>query len=271
MNRIRTAALSILVICAGIGAFFGCQSPPQPSERALLAASGAPQNLPSLPAARCVITALPGAYTGNGTGTLTASSGWGPIAAQNGVTLVAGDIAFLAPGATNETHDGGATSYVDEGPYVVVSVGTAGDAASNYYQLTRPSWWAHGSTIPIGSFITIGGEDTLFGGSKWTVYAAKGSVVDTNDPIMYPDQVGTQVTLASGVKAITTVPLRSATKTVVIPTLEATGGSVDASATYVPLVITPGYLGTATVTVKGVKGVTTNVNDTSTLNVLIKN
>jgi len=88
--------------------------------------------------ARCVITVLPGAYSGNGTGTLTATTGWGAIASQNGVTIAAGDTVFLAPGATNETHDGGATSYVDEGPYTVINPGATGDAAANYYALTRP-------------------------------------------------------------------------------------------------------------------------------------
>ena len=262
----------VLIVGALLGVAFGCSNSSNEQPHALLAAQGAPSNiLGALPTARCVVTALPGTYSGSGSGVLTSTTGSGAIAAQNGVTLVANDLVLLAGGATNEHSDGGATAMVDSGPWIVTNVGSTGDAAGNYYQLTRPTWWAHGSVIPYGATISIGGEDTLFGGSTWHVYAAKGALVDANDPIMYPDGVGQQVTLVAGLKAITNVPLRSAAKTVVVPTLEAAGGSVDASAGYQPFIVTPGYLGTASVTVKAVKGLTTNTNDTSTVNVRITN
>ena len=211
--------------------------------------------------ARCVVVALPASYTGTGTGTLTGTSNVA-IAVQNGVTPAAGDIVLLAEGATN------VSSVNDSGPMMVVNPGTG----SVPYVITRPFWWSHGSVMPVGSIFSIGGEDTLFGGTFWSTYSTKGQVVDTNDPAMFPDTVGVQVTLVAGVKAITNVPLRSASLSTVVPTLASTGGTVTTTVGYQPFAITPGYLGTASVTVKSVAaGLTTNASDTSVLNVFLSN
>jgi len=228
---------------------------------------------------RCVITALPGGYTGTGTGVLTASAVGAITSGEcGGVTLVAGDVAMLAGGATNVAGDAGVSGGLggepDTGPYTVtVSGAIVTDGGSTVkYVLTRPTWWSHGSTVPVGAEITVGGEDTLFAGSKWHTYAVKGAVVDTTDPSMFPDSVATQVALSSGVKAITTVPLRSASTSAAIPALVSTAGTVTTTVGYQPFAITPGYLGTTSVTVKAVAaGLTTNTLDTSTLNVHIVN
>lgn len=226
--------------------------------------------------ARAVITALPGTYTGTGTGILTGSAA-GAIAAQNGVTFVAGDVAFLAPGATNIASDGGTVgSIYDEGPYVVTNSGAilVDGGSTSKFVLTRPSWWAHRAPIQVGAAIVIGGEDTLFGGSEWYSYAAKGGQVDVNDPIFYPNGIGEQVTLTidGGIKTISNFPLRSATKSVVIGTLEAVAGDAGSTVGYEPFVITPGYLGTASVIIKAVKaGGTVNTRDNSTVNVRLSN
>jgi hypothetical protein len=194
--------------------------------------------------ARCCITALPGAYTGTLTGVLTASAN-GAIAAQNGVTPAAGDLVLLLEGATH------IAANADAGLFQVTQPGTSGTP----YILTRPAGWAHGAVIPVGSGVQIGGEDTLFGGAFFTAFCAKGSVVDTTDPALYPDKVTQTVTLASGTHAaLTNVPIRPTTVGPaaggqIILALNPTYGVQPASTTTCYCIAaagpTPGYIGTA--------------------------
>ena len=103
------------------------------------------------------------------------------VAGNDGITYVAGDVVFLANQTTAK----------QSGPYVVGTVGT-GTAP-----LTRPSWWAAASTIPVGQIIEIGPEGTKWGASSWKTEAAKNKVVDTDDPNFYPRVVqGTQALTA---------------------------------------------------------------------------
>lgn len=205
---------------------------------------------------RGVITALPSTYTGKCTGTLTATTA-GAIAAQQGVTPVAGDVFWLAAGGT-DVADGGAADAgahleeCDAGPMTVTQPGTStGDGGTARYILTRPSWWSHGSVIPVGSYAIVGGEDSLFGGSTWFTFAAKGAVVDTNDPQAYPDGVTQQIQMSSGSKAVINVPLRSATLSQV-SCVYASGTAAATTTSYQQGAITPGPLGVATVTIKAV-------------------
>lgn len=131
--------------------------------------------------ARAVITSL-AAYVA-ASGVLTASAN-GAIGAQDGVTLVVGDLVIL-PAYTA----GAATiAAADVGPYVVTAVGSA----SAKFVLSRPSWWASGAAIPVGKAIEVGGEGTVWSGSRWKALSASGAV-DTLDPKLYPAVVkGTQ-------------------------------------------------------------------------------
>src|SRR5262249_6780178 len=84
------------------------------------------------------------AYGGTGTGALTESAN-GALAAQDGLTIAVGDILFLPHGLTNVTA-------ADVGPWVVTGLG----GASSKWTLVRPSWWPHGSAIPLVAIINIG-------------------------------------------------------------------------------------------------------------------
>jgi hypothetical protein len=231
---------------------------------------GLPVNIGTVPPiyeARCVVTALPGAYTGSTTGVLTAS-GNGVIAAQNGVTPAAGDVVWLAKGATH------ITAASDAGPYVVTNPGAAGAP----FVLTRPWWWATGQAILPGQPVLIGGEDTLFGGSRFKCFCAKGAIIDTNDPAAYPDQVTVPVTLATGTATVTGVPLRSATKSQVVARLTSGGTPDVATVGFETLARTAGEVSTggsataASLTVDAVlAGLTINASDASHVLVTIFN
>lgn len=133
--------------------------------------------------ARAVITSI-AAYTAVA-GVLTANAN-GAIGAQDGVTLVAGDLVMLQAGITNVTA-------ADAGPYVVTQVGTGGTP----FILTRPNWYAHGDTIQPGIVVDVGGEGSAWSGSQWKALCGKAQVVGTNDPKFYPRVVkGTQALTA---------------------------------------------------------------------------
>ena len=211
--------------------------------------------------ARCVVSSIH-AYTGTTTGVLTSTAN-GAFGTMDGIATAAGDIVLLPAGTTN------ITAASDAGPYVITTLGTSGTP----WVLTRPDWWATGSTLPYGASIKIG-SGTVFGGTSWKSYAAKGSqVVDTNDPLMYPDHVTQAVTLASGVKAISNVPIYSATRSNVLCALSALGGTNTGTVTFGTLVAaTPGALNTATVTVNALATAqTVQTGDASTLLVTIIN
>lgn len=189
--------------------------------------------------ARAVATSL-AAYTGSGTGTLTASAN-GAIGAQDGVTLVAGDILLIPVGTV------GASTVLakDAGPWQVVSPGGAGK-----YQLTRPPWWMTNQAFRGGSEIVVGNEGTLFGDTEWFVDApSTGNTVDTSACNVYPESVTQQITLAAGVLAVANVPIRSATKSNYEFT-RTTGNNCSTTVQYNPVSIVAGALGTATVTVQ---------------------
>jgi hypothetical protein len=214
--------------------------------------------------ARVVGTSL-AAYAGTGTGVLTASA-TGAIGAQDGITLVAGDVMFLQEGTTNLTA-------VDAGPWVVTNPGAVGVK----YVLTRPDWWAHGGIIPLGQIIVIGGEGTgvtpAFAGTTWKTFAAKGTVIDTTAPTFWPQELLRSVTLVAGTAAaITTMPLRSASLSVISFT-RTTINTATATIQYgVVPVATAGVTGTASIVPMAQVGAgTINNADISTLNMSVVN
>jgi hypothetical protein len=152
-----------------------------------LAASGTAGTLPYK--ARAVITSI-AAYVGTTTGHLVASAN-GAIGAQDGVTLVAGDVVVLPAGIAN------VSAASDAGPYVVTSPGGAGK-----FILDRPSWWETGAPITQGQEIEVGGEGTVFKGASFKAMCAKAQVVDTNDAKLYPKNYRKTITLAGGTYTI---------------------------------------------------------------------
>jgi hypothetical protein len=212
--------------------------------------------------ARMVATAI-NAYGGSGTGVLTASSAalFGTI---DGIVPALNDIILVPEGLTN------LTAPQDAGPWQMTTVGTA----SVKWVLTRPDWWASGSTLPEGASVKIG-EGTLFAGTTWRSFAAKGSaVVDTNDPDLYPTSVTQQATLLTGTASvtITNVPVRSTSKSNVLVNY-ISGSAAVTTVGYASKVITNGYLNTASVTVYAMAAGMTAVGsgDVSVVNVTIVN
>lgn len=225
-----------------------------PKAAVILGASGAAQEAP-----RAVVTTL-------GANTVTAGvmsyDAVGAFGTQDGVsTLIAGDTVLIQAGTTNLDAAG------DAGPWEIQTLGTA----SVIHVMRRPSWWAHGSPIKQSARVRIGGEGTLFAGSTWQSFAANTAVVGTTDPAMYPDQVTQSITLVAGHVAVTNVAIRSATKTNYIMR-RITANTTTLTLEYVPLSITPGAIGTATVDVTAaVAAGTINVADISTLLLSIVN
>lgn len=205
---------------------------------------------------RAVITSM-FAYTA-AAGILTASA-TGAMASQDGVSLVAGD-SFLMPEGT------GATTGADAGPYDLTTPGTATTKAA----AARPSWWSQGSTIPLSATVTVGPEGTLFGGTAWKTFSAKGKVVGTDAPLMYPARVAQSVTLAAGLITIANVPIRGAGKTIPLVVRTTAGGTLGAS--YQQSALTAGAIGTGSIQIAAqtTTGATSTL-DTSTLTVEISN
>ncbi len=206
---------------------------------------------------RAVATSI-AAYSGSGTGVLTASAN-GAIGSQDGVTLVAGDCLLVQAGLANVTAK-------DSGPWVVSNPG----GASAPFVLTRPSWWAHGSTIIPGNWLHVGGEGTLFPGSTWKSFAVA-HVVDVTDPALYPDQVSKSVTLVAGTAAaVTTIPCRPNANVLFLRTAANTCSST-AMYSVVPA-LTAGYSGTASIVPMAVVAAgTINAADVSTLQMTVHN
>jgi len=209
--------------------------------------------------ARAVVTSL-AANTESSAGVLTADAN-GAIGTQDGVTLVAGDDVFVAEGTTN------LDSAEQAGPYTVAVVGDG----STKFVLVRPVWWQDGATISQASDVKIAGG-TVYGGSTWRTFAAKGAVVGTNAPLAYPDYVGQSVTLVAGTATISNTPLRSATQSSLSIVRTTANTSTLTVGGYHPSTLTTGALGTASIVVQAtVAAGTINNVDASTLRVSVRN
>jgi hypothetical protein len=217
--------------------------------------------------ARLVLTTTTiASYTGSGTGTLTLATGTG-IGNADGSAVAVNDVILLPAGVLGSL----TVTAKDAGPWVVTALG----GASASCILVRPSWWTTGSTMPVMAQFQVGPEGTLFGGTQWSCWATPGTIVGTTDPSMFPDRVITQGSLStgSGTLVLTSVPIRSASKSVVVPTVAAVSGTNTGAVTVQPLAITAGALGTASVTIQTLAtALAVNaVASTATINVLIAN
>jgi hypothetical protein len=209
---------------------------------------------------RAVVTSL--AANTEAAGVITADAN-GAIGAQDGITLVAGDEVWILEGTTN------LDAAADAGKYTVTQVGTAGLP----FILTRPADWKHGAVISQASDVKVA-EGTLYGGCTIRTFAAKGAVVGTDAPAGYPDYVAQQVTLVAGTSTISNVPIKSASKVVMTPTL--IGGTPAATTTNyekkLASGVTAGVLGTAAIIIEAQSVAGTIVNtDVAVLNVGIRN
>jgi len=187
--------------------------------------------------ARAVATSLPAGTFSAGVLTLTATGAFST--AQDGVTLAVGD-KFVIPVGTITTLS---VSAANSGPYEVVSLGATGVSAS----FKRTAKWSHGALITPGTEIRVGGEGTVFHGTKWRAEPATAAkVVGTDDPLLFPERIVVQKTLSSGTATISTVPLRAAGKFSV--TCDYNGGSPAATTTTIQASTqTPGGIGTASI------------------------
>jgi hypothetical protein len=212
--------------------------------------------------ARAVVPTNLAAYGGTTTGVLTASAN-GAFPTCDGVSTIAvGDVVLVPEGITN------LSAASDAGPYVVTSLG----GAAAKWVLTRVSWWATGSQIPI-SAIKIGSEGTFWAGTEWKSFAVKGSwTVDTNAPKLYPGRVTQSITLVAGTVAVANVPVLSATRTG-IEFVRTTANTCASTVQYALVgTITPGVIGTATFAFDAtVAAGTINASDISSGNLTIIN
>lgn len=220
-----------------------------------------------------VVCTLPDAYTGSGTATLTETTAASGLGTQEGVTLAVGDVVFVPPGSAN------LSNAKDSGPWVVSVIGNG----ATKWVLTRPDWWLNGSTIPQGKIIDIGGEGNFSGGSRWKTFCGKNQNVGTNDPQFFVGRITFQVTLASGTKALTAgtggvgggncpVGILSASRSQCEVSLNTLGGTNTGTVSYGSKALTPGYIGTAAVSLFAfAANMTTQASDASVLNVTLDN
>lgn len=208
-----------------------------------------------------MVAALP-AYT-NVSGTLTGNANGAITSAMaDGVTPAIGQT-FLLP-------NGIAAAAADAGLYVITAVGAAGAL----FVAVRASAWQSATYIPNKAEVLIA-QGTVFALSTWVVTnTGTTNAVGVASFTFYPRTVVQSVTLgAGGNVAITNVPILSATKSSVLASKTASGGTVTLTIRYETAAApTPGALGTATTTVQAsVAAGTANTADQSVLTVTISN
>lgn len=185
--------------------------------------------------------------------------------AQDGVTYVAGEVVLFA----------GQTATAENGPWVV------GTVAAGTAPLTRPAWWAAGSTILNGFVINVS-EGTIWRGSSWKAMCTGTKVVGTtnHDPLLYPRTWMKTVTLSSGTYTAGAgggsepVYLFSTTTSSVQATRNTAGGTLTNTTHYFCPVASrvAGKAGTGAVVVTAsVAAGTVNTADTSTVDLLVVN
>jgi hypothetical protein len=190
----------------------------------------------------------------------------GALGAQDGITNVAGDVIFF-PAGTITT---GVVSAANSGPWLLTSVGGAGKFTG-----IRPDWWANGASVPGQSIGVAAG--TLFGGTTWKSYAdtlTTALVIGTDDPALYPVQVTQQVTLSSGTKTISNVPIYATARLgFAVALIGGTpAGTTTAYQKKLSSGVTAGGIGTAAFIVEAQSVAGTIVNtDVSVLNVTLIN
>ncbi len=178
-------------------------------------------------------------------------------AAVNDATLnVAGDYVLLVAQSTASQN----------GLYVV------GTVAIGVAPLTRVSPMPAGYVFVSGEFEINVRSGTIFANTKW--FNSAGGTMGTNTPAFMPESVTVSQVLTSGTAtAISSIPLLSATKSNILYTRTATGGTLTLTVGYqtVPAP-TPGAIGAASIVPMAVVAAGTVQNlDTSTLLVTVIN
>ena len=100
-------------------------------------------------------------------------------AGRDGITYAPNDLVLLM----NQT------TASQNGPYVV------GAVVANVAPLTRPPWWAAGSTIPSEFTFQAASDGTLYGGLRVRT-SVQAKVVDTDDPVLRFVSVGASIPAA---------------------------------------------------------------------------
>ncbi len=209
--------------------------------------------------ARAVATSIGANTVSDQILTITAT---GALAAQDGVTVVAGDTLLFPAGLSNVTTG-------QAGPWTTLQLGDTTTSA----KFARPSWWQNGQPIPgTNTAIRVAGAGTLFPMTTWrNANGAGTTVIGTDEPQLFPDMTVQVVTLSTGTIAVTNVPIYSATKSS-IRFERTTPNTTTATVMYCQSAITAGPLGTATVTIQA--QTTTgaiNTADVSTGRLVIQN
>lgn len=165
---------------------------------------------------RACIPAALGAYT-NVNGVLTENAANGAIGAQDGVTLVAGDLVLLPNGV--------AASAVDAGVYQVTNPGSG----SAKWVLTLAPEWTTGAAVPPKTEVLVS-EGTLYSNTTWVVTnTGQANLVGTASFTFYPRIVSQSVTLTTGFKTITNVPIFSTASAIVFQPTNFSGASTTVS------------------------------------------
>lgn len=175
------------------------------------------------------------------------------VAGHDGQTFVANDRILLANQTTGSQN----------GIYIV------GTVAAGAAPLTRSFDMPAGSHVVAGTIVPVI-DGTLFAGTDWRATASV--TVGSADPAHYPVAVALQTALVAGEKTISGIPL-VASGYAIVASRAAVGGTVTATVQYVTglTATTPGKLGPDFTLNAAVDAGTINVDDTSTLAVIVRN
>jgi hypothetical protein len=173
---------------------------------------------------------------------------------NDNIANVEGDVVLLV----------GQTTAAQNGLYVV------GTVAGGTAPLTR-----HGSmaaALTLKSATVEIAQGAVYSHTRW-FSTASAPVIGTNDPAFYPEHVAQTVALVAGTTTVTNVPLLSATKSGIMVTRQAPGGTLTGTVQYVVNgAPTAGLLGTATFAVMAaVEAGTIQNADTSTVKIVVTN
>jgi hypothetical protein len=206
-------------------------------------------------------------YTGSKTATLTVTA-TGALGTEDGLTPAINEVWFFQEGSTNLTDP------ADAGPWVISNPGGTGIQPV----LVRPTWWSHGSPIPLHAVIDIGpegtGTDPKYASTSWVSWAAPGKVVGSDAPVFWPRRISSAVTLASGTLAAArrTLPIRDHLNTDFIITSDPTTAPHASTKVWRVSAVTPGVTNTASIQMvaESAPG-TTNTSDVGQYNLTVQN
>jgi len=190
------------------------------------------------------------------------------LSAQDGITAAVGDVFWAQKGQAN------LPAAAQVGPWQILALGSV----SSQWMAVRPWWYGTGSKIPVEFQVKIGPEGTgttpAFANTTWRAFCPPGKVVDTDDPLFWPQFVSGSYTASAGVlmNAVSTFPIRSTTLSSIRATNQGTASHASTVGPPRVTAVTAGQIGTSSLTMKAESAPgTTNASDVGVYTIAVTN